>query len=250
MILQVQSYGAGVQSVALLHMALSGEWCSPPDLVIFADTQAEPQHVYNVVERDAALCKAHSIEFVTVSLGDLSATDRWGGLFIPAFTLNERGDKGMLRRQCTQRFKVAPIRRELRRRGVKRCEMWLGISTDEARRARRSEVQWITHRWPLLEWGVSRDKCLAWLQKRDITAAKSACVFCPYHSDDEWLKIKGNPEDWQKAVSYDAKIRDKRPKGGEVFVHPQRVPLEHVSFENPDLQPGLWEQECGGGCGL
>lgn len=248
--MKIQSYGAGVQSVALLHMALNGDF-ERPDLVIFADTQAEPESVYEVLERDKELCEKAGIELAVVSLGNLSATGQWGGLFIPAHTYNERTEsKGMLRRQCTQRFKVAPIRRELRRRGVKQAEMWLGISTDEVTRAKPSNVKWLTHRWPLLELGVSRADCHSYLAEIGIEAAKSACVFCPYHSDHEWLRIKQNPRDWRAAVEYDRVIRDTRPEGGKVYVHPQRVPLEMVEFENPDLQPGLWDSECGGHCGL
>ena len=44
-------------------------------------------------------------------------------------------------------------------------EMWLGISTDEAGRMKPSESPWISHRWPLIDGGMSRRACLAWLER-------------------------------------------------------------------------------------
>ena len=245
----VHSHGMGVQSCTIRHLYTGGKW-PKPDLAIFADTQAEPEHVYEVLQRERHECERAGVELVTVTKGDLSATDRWGGLYIPAFTLNHRGDEGMLRRQCTHEFKVTPIRRELRRRGATKVELWLGISTDEIARAKPAGVQWTTHRWPLLELGMSREDCRALLERNEIDAGRSACVFCPYHSDREWLDIKRNPRDWQAAVEYDRQVRDKRSKGGDVFVHRDRIPLEQVTFADPDMQPGLWDEECTGGCGL
>jgi perosamine synthetase len=49
----IQSYGAGVQSRAMLHMALEGT-LPRPDRIVFADTQAEPESVYAAVTEDAA----------------------------------------------------------------------------------------------------------------------------------------------------------------------------------------------------
>lgn len=248
----VLSYGAGVQTRAMLLLALDGA-LPKPDHVVFADTQAEPQEVYQAVEEDKAACERAGIPFRVVTHGDLSATDKWGGLFIPAFTLNERGEGGMLRRQCTQRFKVAPIRKLVRELGATAespVEMWLGISTDEVVRVKPSDVRYAVHRWPLIELGLSRDDCVNLLSERGITPAKSACVFCPYHSASEWRRIKANPADWQAAVEYDRAIRKTRPAGGDVYVHVSRQPLEDAPIEDDSTQPGLWGDECGGHCGI
>ena len=58
--------------------------------------------------------------------------------------LDENGKKGMLRRQCTNHYKIRPIYRRIRTlAGGKRgrpfpknthAEMWLGISLDEVGR--------------------------------------------------------------------------------------------------------------------
>lgn len=250
--MKVLSHGGGVQTRALLRLCLNGEW-ERPDHVVFADTQAEPEEVYRAVQEDKEACEADGIPFHIVTRGDLSATDKWGGLSIPAFTLNGNGNGGMLRRQCTNRFKVAPIRTLLRSLGATAAtpvELWLGISTDEASRCKPSNVKYATHRWPLIEMGWSRDNCLDYLTAHGITPTKSACVFCPYHNASEWRRIRANPRDWEAAVAYDQAIRKTRPAGGDVFVHSARVPLDEAPIENDALQPDLWGNECGGYCGL
>ena len=83
----ILSYGGGVQTRALLHLILAGAF-DRPDLVIFADTQAEPESVYKAVWEDAEACSEAGLPFHIATQGDLSATDKWGGVFIPAFTTN------------------------------------------------------------------------------------------------------------------------------------------------------------------
>ena len=46
----VLSLGAGVQSSAMALMAAHGEITPMPDFAVFADTQAEPPHVYKWLE--------------------------------------------------------------------------------------------------------------------------------------------------------------------------------------------------------
>jgi hypothetical protein len=251
----IHSYGAGVQSRALLHMALEGA-LPRPDRVVFADTQAEPEAVYAAVTEDKEHAERAGIPFDIITNGDLSATDAWGGVFIPAHTLNpSTGSKGMLRRQCTGRFKVDPIRRHLRSLGYKRATLWLGISTDEVTRVKPSTVKWITNAYPLIELGLNRDNCEAFLRERGIAAVKSACVFCPYRSEYGWAKVKANESDWMKAVEYDRALRHKRPVGGELFVHPDRVPLDQASVPDLNAMRALFdadgfENECEGYCGV
>jgi hypothetical protein len=252
----VQSYGAGVQSRAMLHMALNGD-LPRPDRIIFADTQAEPEAVYAAAHEDKAAADAAGIPFDIVTLGDLKATDEWGGVFIPAFTLHPRtGSRGMLRRQCTQRFKVQPIRRRLRALGYTRVTLWLGITTDEAIRVKDSPVKWITHEYPFIDRGMNRDACDAYLRERGIAAVKSACTFCPYRSEYGWARVRANPVDWAQAVAYDLQLRDKRPQGGELYVHPARVPLGQAPIPDLSTMNGLFDDEdgfgneCEGHCGV
>lgn len=245
MVMQVQSFGGGVQSVALLRMALNG-LIEKPDLVLFGDTMQEPKHVYEVVAREAALCAAAGIEFAVVRQGDLGDWRANNSIHVPLRTVQLNGNgEGMLFRTCTSRFKIDPIRRELRARGAKNVKMWLGMSTDEIQRVKPSYVPWIKHRFPLIEANMRRSDCETYLATLGIVAAKSACVFCPYRSSASWRTVREVPEDWAKAVAYDDSIRDARP-GFKSYVHKSLAPLTEAVLEHDD--PGLFDEECDGVC--
>lgn len=138
-------------------------------------------------------------------------------------------------------------------------EVSIGISTDEATRQKDSRVDYIRHRWPLLEIGMSRKGCLRWMESRGLPRPpKSACVFCPYHSDDEWLRLKTEePDEFARAVRFDAeyrrlKIQTVHKTGFAPYLHDSRVPLDQVKFEptRPDRQLNLFANECEGMCGV
>lgn len=244
--IKVHAYGAGVQSVYLLQRYLRGD-IERPDVVMFADTQSEPESVYRVVERDRQLCAEAGVMFEVVTAGNLGTSK---GIFIPAYTLNKNGHKGILMRQCTDRFKIRPMRRRLRAMGVESAEMWLGISTDEASRMKPSNVRWITNRYPLIEMNVSRSECEHWLSENKIFAAKSACVFCPYRNARSWKAILDNEHDLAKAVEYDDRLRERRKSEGTLlYVHKDRLPVRFLKgSDNPEIN--LFENECEGYCGL
>ena len=107
---------------------------------------------------------------------------------------------GMIRRQCTGDYKIEPIRRKVREMlGLTRrrspespiAEQWIGISLDEALRMKPSFEPWQINRWPLVEHGMTRLDCLRWLARHDYPPPpKSACIGCPFHSDDHWRDMR------------------------------------------------------------
>jgi hypothetical protein len=92
-------------------------------------------------------------------------------------------------------------------------------------------VQYLTTRYPLLELGMSRDDCSAYLDRRGWgNTVKSACIGCPYHGNRQWRALRDNePEEWADAVAFDAAIRKGGSRGlppnGEAFLHRSRLPL-------------------------
>jgi len=88
---------------------------------------------------------------------------------------------------------------------------------------------------------------------------RSACVFCPFHSDAEWLRIKQNPTDWQRAVQIDEALRAKtvanRDMSQTMYVHRSCQPLVQIQFKpvgpKGELQSNLsFAPECLGVCGV
>jgi hypothetical protein len=262
-VIRVLSLGAGVQSTTLALMAARGEIGPMPDCAIFADTGWEPKAVY----RHLAWL-VHELPFYVhcVSAGNIRQDAIAGGsaragrfAAIPWFMTNPDGTEGMGRRQCTTHYKIDPIRRKVRALlGGKTpkggCEMWIGISTDEAMRMRPSRVQYIANRWPLIERGMSRADCLSWMESKGYPRPpKSSCIGCPFHSNTQWREIKADPQEWADAIEVDAAIRNQCHRGfvGQQFMHRARVPLDQVDLRSKaEKEADLFNNDCEGLCGV
>ena len=132
----------------------------------------------------------------------------------------------------------------------------IGISLDEVVRARPSRTHWVTNHFPLLDAGIRREGCLKLLTSHGIpTPKKSACSFCPYRSDRMWAELRdAAPEDFQKAVEFDRKMRDMTASGLKrpAFVHRSLIPLDEVEFKTRAPLPlfDSFTAECEGMCGI
>jgi hypothetical protein len=108
------SFGAGVQSTALLVMSNLGLLgCPRADVAIFADTQGEPHVVYDHL---SFMEKWSAIPVIRVTTGNLALDiqsclqgKRKRVASIPAWTKGKSGRPSPLWRQCTMEYKVAPI---------------------------------------------------------------------------------------------------------------------------------------------
>jgi hypothetical protein len=263
------SLGAGVQSSTLYLMAVDGAFGDEtPEAAIFADTQWEPKGVYEWLDYLEGM-GGHRIPIVRATAGNIRSAllenHRTYRRVSAPFYVSDGTRKGMLYRQCTKHFKLEPIRRATRTMlGIQKgrpvpagtdVEVWIGISTDEATRMKPAREPWITHRWPLIDRGMSRADCLRWLREHQYPEpAKSACIACPYTNDARWREMKRDrPEDFADAVAFDEQIRHGLPAvTGEVYVHRSCLPLAQVDFATDEDrgQVNLFEAECEGLCGV
>lgn len=278
----VLNLGAGVQSTTLYLMAVRDALPQMEiDAAIFADTQDEPEEVYKHLDWLKSLNGPPILTGTAGRLGDdvRNGRNSTGGRFasIPAFTTD--GVKiGITRRQCTKEYKLEVIGKVLRREilGLKpgahvsrdvEVTQLIGISLDEAGRAgrldRRPPAKYIRRRYPLIEKFFTRNDCLKWLQKFGQVphqVPRSACVFCPYHSDLEWMRVKSNPADWLRAVEIDEALRTtgavaNRNLAQSMYLHRSCQPLVQIQF-NPSPDPRAaqtninYAAECMGVCGL
>ena len=261
--LRVLSLGAGVQSTTLALMAAAGELGDMPDCAIFADTGWEPKAVYRHLDRLRAALPfpVHMVSAGNLRDDILKANNSTGQRFaaVPWFMKMPNGEDAMGRRQCTAEYKLRPIQREVVRlmdnkRPKGGCEMWVGISTDEAIRMKPSRVQYIVNRWPLIERRMNRNDCQKWLERAGWSAPKSSCIGCPFHSNAQWRALKDDPDEWADAVAIDAAIRDQSHRGirGQQFMHRSLKPLDEVDLRS-DAEMGqgdLFGNECEGMCGV
>ena len=140
--------------------------------------------------------------------------------------------------------------------------MWLGISTDEVGRMKPSRETWIEHRWPLLDLEMTRHNCAEWFASRypGRRLPRSACVICPYRSDEHWLELKrSEPTSYQEAVKFDRWLRSSRTNpvreliSGRPYLHSARRPLASVIAERETEDRDSinhFNEECEGHCGV
>ena len=255
--LNIISLGAGVQSSTMALMAAHGEITPMPDCAIFADTGDEPASVYDWL---AWLENKLPFPVVRVSIGTLSIAasavreSKRGAYLkhnIPVFF----SGAGMQDRHCTLDFKITPILRYANMiRGSQRVSQWLGISKDEAHRMKPSSKKWVDNRYPLIEMNMTRLHCLEWMQAKGYPRPpRSACVYCPFHSDDEWMRLKTDePQEFARAVAFEKKYQIAAAQTrliGVPFLHDSRIPLETVEFES-GRNADMFGNDCTGGCGV
>ena len=276
--LRVLSLGAGVQSTWTFLMSCRAE-LPKLDAAIMGDTKRERRKTYRHVEWLIDQGAQHGIPVIVASRGDLKEDYLAGpvrggrargasrGASLPIWTKSEDASEaeGLVRRMCTKEYKIEVVRREIRRLlGLKpgarvppdvMVEQWFGITTDETRRMRLSEVRWITHRYPLVfDVPMSRAACVAALKEHypDHPVPRSSCYFCPFHSDAEWRDLRdGDPDEWEDAVAFDRAIRNQVDLRHQAYLHRSCVPLGEADLNDPDPKQGnLWNQECLGMCGV
>jgi hypothetical protein len=258
-LLHVLSLGAGVQSTTVLMLAFERE--IPCDAVIFADTGWEPQAVYDHLERLKTLAADNGLPIHIVSAGNIRDTERRKDFYdIPYYLLNEDGSRGMARRQCTHQLKIYPIRRKVRQLMKERrlalksgaVVQYLGISWDELQRMKPADVRFIEHRFPLIDRRWTRADCVTYLDARGMTAPRSACIGCPYHTDREWSELKQNaPNEFADAVAFEREVQATRAGlRGQPFLHASRKPLDEVDFRIPRSGQQPSDAECEGLCGV
>ena len=269
--MKVLSLGAGVQSSTVLLMSCRGV-LPKLDAAIFADTQWEPAAVYrwldDVLEPEA---QKAGIPLYRVTAGNIREDamrsrmradeykqiegGRWASM--PLYTqLIDQASEGQIRRQCTKEYKIEPVKRkarELRGDSKVRVSMWMGISAEEKRRMRISQVHWIEHYYPLI-FGLDRPwhrhDCQRWIKGQGFPLApRSACIGCPYRSNEEWRALV--PDEFSDAVLFDRQIRSIGGLTADTYLHRSCKPLIDVDLRTLEEKgQGNWLNECEGMCGV
>jgi len=263
-------------------MAAHGEIEPRLDAAIFADTQAEPAGVYRWLDwlEDAIAAAPYPFPVRRVTAGHLGQKAlqmrvtqdgrRYSRCDLPVYTRNADGERGLVQRKCTYDFKLRPIWKEARRiAGIKRTRkgepptvtQWIGISWDELQRVRDPldpANPWSQRRYPLVERRIRRGDCLRWMESHGYPLPpRSACEFCPFHSDAEWRRMQSeDPEAFDRAVQFERALQHAKAQSYGFrtvpYLHSSLVPLDKVDFSTAEDrgQLGLFQGECEGMCGV
>jgi hypothetical protein len=282
----ILNLGAGVQSTTLYLMFMAGMVEPQIDYAIFADTQDEPKAVYRHLDWMDSLGGPPILRRTKGKLSDAlirgvnSTNQRW--ISIPAFTpsADDPEETSKLRRQCSSEYKINVIRQTVRsevmglrpRQAAPKgtvLHQYIGISLDESGRAarmkRRKFPKYQRFHFPLIDNFLTRENCLTLLRSKFAVpheVPRSACVYCPFHNDAEWLRIKADPAEWAEAVKVDEALRSvavtanrKRKNTQPMFLHRSLQPLVQIEF-NPNPSPRdkqlniNFARECMGVCGV
>jgi hypothetical protein len=267
------SFGGGVQSTAIAELVIRRDprllAVAPnlPELFIFADTGDEPEAVYAHVEMMRERIEAAGFRWLTISKGGrLGDTASKGRVDLPVWVERE-GKPGRMpiRRTCTADWKIREIDKAVKREFAINARLrnnrpaalstWMGISTDESQRTRISQDWWSVLSYPLLSLRWSRSDCIAYLASVNITAPKSACVFCPFHGDAIWRSM--SERDLDRATEVEEAMHAAYAAGtGQAgnlrslpTLHPSGIPLRDRPFDHGDNN-GAMDNECAGICGV
>jgi hypothetical protein len=253
------SCGQGAPSLALIVMAGNGLF--PAELVIVADTGWENDMLWSTGERTTAreffervtkpLAERYGmaaafprsldhngvpLDPIPVSISKkrlLAGTPefpaKYYGIDIPMYG----SELGRMTQSCTSKWKIAAIRQELRRRGADTATCAIGLHREEAHRVKPSDMQWVKHIWPLLDWGedmhgdmhelgIGRDYTRQGAQ--DILTqvgvpylVTTECDGCPHKDIKRWDRT--SPETLVKLVEFEKQFN------GELFLTEPRLPL-------------------------
>ena len=210
------SFGAGLNSAALAVGIV--EHAMPVNGLIFSDTGGERPDVYESLDRVSAYLQAHGYPAIEIT--------RWTRVRAPYAGQHIDLETDCLRKQnlpslaygmkgCSVKFKAQPLDKAVKAHADaaaelaagRKVERLIGYSADELKRVMRSRPsnEW-KFRYPLYEWGWGRDECEEAVARAGLgPVAKSACFFCPAHTEPEIVQLgKVYPKLLQRALDIEA----------------------------------------------
>jgi len=185
--IKIASFGCGVDSVA--GLLLNSDY----DEIIFADTGSERPETYTYLdyfEKKSGL----TITKVKSHVGN-----------IYDYFVKGKSQPSKYHHFCSDKFKIAPIRKYLRTKYGKKetFEMNIFIDYQESHRSRTSNVKYITNKYPLVERKLNRERLKEIIQEHDyILPIKSGCYFCCFTTKSGWQDLKNKqPKLFDKALT-------------------------------------------------
>lgn len=272
---RVFSFGAGVQSVAVMVLQAQRAIAEPFDAFVFANVGHDSENPDTLAYLDEIVIpymSAHGIAFSQrqkTRFGEpdtvLQAVIR-DNRSVPIPVYMPTGAKS--NRACTTDFKIRVVDNWIKQNHAgKHVEIGIGFSTDETRRlngrdegwhdrhGRRTYGFWKRFTYPLLTLGISRQQCMALIADAGLPVPPSSeCWFCPFMSRNKRIEQKRNrPDLWQATCELEDIVNRKRERIGRdrVFLHPGLHSMREVPDQASMFDVLEDDLACGSGyCGL
>ena len=103
---------------------------------------------------------------------------------------------------------------------------------------------------------MTRADCVAWMKAHDYPEPpRSACRFCPFHSDIEWSRLKNEePSEFASAALFEQRLQAAAMGvlDGVPYLHSSLKPLAEVTFKDlpGKQQVDMFNNECEGMCSV
>lgn len=206
------SHGGGVNGVAMLiAMVRSGD---VPDVIFFADTGEEEEAAYRHIEYFSKWLESKGFPKITIVTYKTKRGKRitLGQEIIKAKTLPSIafGFK-----TCSQKHKIHPQHKWVRSQWGKESVTWyIGFDANEQRRVKPNPVSNYTNKYPLIELGWDRARCIEEIEKEGvIVPGKTACKFCPNRKREEILSLSKEDQQYCINIERNAKATLKKVVG-------------------------------------
>ncbi len=211
----IANYGGGVDSTAMLVEMWRRRIV--PDVVIFADVGSEKPETYEYIEMFSRWLSARGLPEVTVVRRNKSRPSKTGPGYdtIEGNCLQNRTLPSLAfgRKSCSLKWKADPMDK-WHRSWQPAIDKWasggkptkcLGYDSgpaDSRRAVGRTEDDLFIYRYPLREWGWTREDCVEQIVRAGLPVpVKSACFFCPASKPWEllWLATE-HPDLFKRAI--------------------------------------------------
>ena len=206
---RIWSCGGGTQSAAIAALIVRGEVNA--DLAVIADTGMEMATTWaycDTVIAPALAAVGLTLERIGQEWATVGLYSKGGKMLMPAYQPDGKGGVAKLPTYCSNEWKRRVVLRWIRSKGVERGALLLGISLDEAHRAKDSDVAWLEHEYPLLDLLMRRDDCLRLVADMGWPKPpRSRCWCCPHQGKAEWAEVMDG-EHRQQAVAIDEQIAE------------------------------------------
>lgn len=175
------SYGAGVNSTAMIVALVKGRLNVGHWRVVFSDTMDEKDSTYKYlygVMMPWLKARGRTLEVVRADEGVL---ERWQRLSVTG---------NRIIRSCSDEGKIKPIKRHILAHGSADDVQLLGIHAGESHRAKPARAGELVRRYPLIELDWGQDECVAAIVDAGLPVPeKSGCWHCPFMRRREIVEL-------------------------------------------------------------
>ena len=248
------SFGGGIQSTALVLLAMEGR--INYDVALFANVGDDSEHPGTLTWiRDVMQPLGDAVGF---PIYELQRTLRDGTVETLHQRLTREGsnflgipirlNNGMPgRRSCTADHKIKVVGKWLKANGASKdnkAHVAIGFSVDEIHRANPNRAQpYEIPEYPLLDMGWTRHDCEQYiLTVLGGLPPRSACYFCPFHRRQTWAVLRRDePDLFAKSVALEQHLNQRQAAKGKkpVYLTDYGMPLDEAVAEAQETLPGF-----------